>query len=599
MAGLIPKIIPVVFREAMLNQAEALTHGSGITLPRTGLIWYAKAPGMTDSIGESTVIKSRYPSNAHPTMQQVKGSGFTGAGSATVTGILTTDTITATCAAGSAPTCGSNGTLTFGANTNCWDVYVHRAGVLWGYFPGINVGQVVELDASGNGHHLTALTTTTITERLDGTGTDYCNVSGFSERENLLSTSQSPSLWLQNNSGGGALDGNVVTLGGNDFVAMNVTWESDTNYLIQATLQSDVGTNVQLNPVIKEGESYIEPRFNCWIDGDVCYTQFATGTVDPAFGQIRIYAAPLQDITTFTIIELSLWREKKSEEDRKLVLLGDSLTAAATSGYGTQLPTILPLATIVNAGVAGNTLADMDSRFAADVVAQNPDVCILLGGANDIGTSRTLEQMMASVQSIHEKSVTAGIDLICCGMPAANWTDANLTLHQSYNAWLSSYCSINGLIFVDFFTPTKIPTGTTLQNHLSSDGLHMDPIGYQLLSSIVANYLDTGLPNIVTTTGYAIAGRQPAGFQSITDYVGPLRDDLIVTVGTEYPDVTVTAPLGPKFQAITEWTNNAAVDLATFIDTDKSRFGTKGGVIYTTDQDAAAKARIDRVIGNT
>lgn len=116
-----------------------------------------------------------YRPTASHTTEQVKGSAFTGAGTGSVTGLLTTDTITA--GGGTAPTCSVNETLTISAD--CWDVYVHRAGVLWAYWPGVAVGKTVELDASGNGHVLTALTTTTITERLDGTGTNAANDSGF------------------------------------------------------------------------------------------------------------------------------------------------------------------------------------------------------------------------------------------------------------------------------------------------------------------------------------------------------------------------------------------------------------------------------------
>ena len=125
-----------------------------------------------------------YPYSNHTT-QQVKSSGFAGAGSATVTGLLTTDTITAS--GPSDPTCTVDGTLTF-PGVDCWDIDVYRDGVLWAYWPGINVGPPVEdppitnwteLDASGNGHHLTGLVGTTITERVDGTGTNYKNESGF------------------------------------------------------------------------------------------------------------------------------------------------------------------------------------------------------------------------------------------------------------------------------------------------------------------------------------------------------------------------------------------------------------------------------------
>ena len=113
------------------------------------------------------------PPSSHTT-QQVKSSGFAGIGSGTLTGLLTTDDLTSS--GPDTPTCTVDGTVIFGAD--CWDIFWHRDGVLMGYYPGINVGQTTELDASNNDHHLTNLITTVITERLDGTGTNYHNLAG-------------------------------------------------------------------------------------------------------------------------------------------------------------------------------------------------------------------------------------------------------------------------------------------------------------------------------------------------------------------------------------------------------------------------------------
>ena len=114
--------------------------------------------------------------HASHTTQQVKSSGFLGAGSSPCSGLLTTDTITAT--GPSDPTCSVNGTLTF-PGPDCWDIDVFREGVLWASWKGINIGKDAELDASGNGHHLIGIVGTTITERLDGSGTNYANEAGF------------------------------------------------------------------------------------------------------------------------------------------------------------------------------------------------------------------------------------------------------------------------------------------------------------------------------------------------------------------------------------------------------------------------------------
>ena len=121
---------------------------------------------------QGTNLVCSYPIS-YSTTPQVKGSAFTGAGTGACTGLLTSDTITSS---GTAPTCTVDGTLTISAD--CWDIEVHRAGVLWASWKGINVGGSFELDASGNGHHL-YLTTTTIVEAVDGTGTNWANEMGF------------------------------------------------------------------------------------------------------------------------------------------------------------------------------------------------------------------------------------------------------------------------------------------------------------------------------------------------------------------------------------------------------------------------------------
>ena len=126
-----------------------------------------------ETIGGVSVLRSSIPANQNPDVLQVAGSVLSGAGTGAVTGLLTTDTITSS---GTPPTCTVDGTLTISAD--CWDIEVHRGGVLWAYWPGINVGGAFELDASGNGHHL-YLTTTTIVEAVDGTGTNWCNERGF------------------------------------------------------------------------------------------------------------------------------------------------------------------------------------------------------------------------------------------------------------------------------------------------------------------------------------------------------------------------------------------------------------------------------------
>ena len=154
------------------------SRGRGLRPDPTNLLaWYRT----TISDGKLQAVLPR----ANHVTQQIKSSGFSGAGSATVTGLLTTDIITA---AGDAPTCSVDGTLTF-PGPDCWDIYWHRDGVLIDYFPGINVGGTFEIGAKGVGNVL-YLTDTDITERLDGTGTNYANEGGFTVADGV-------SQWLE------------------------------------------------------------------------------------------------------------------------------------------------------------------------------------------------------------------------------------------------------------------------------------------------------------------------------------------------------------------------------------------------------------------
>ena len=156
-----------IFKSIFKGYSRGFAGGDGNGPDQTNLLaWYRTT--ITDG-----KLQAVLPRTSHVT-QQVKSSGFFGAGSATVTGLLTTDTITAT---GDAPTCSVNGTLTF-PGPDCWDIFWHRDGVLVDYFPGINVGGTFEIGAKGVGNVL-YLTDTTITERLDGTGTNYANERGF------------------------------------------------------------------------------------------------------------------------------------------------------------------------------------------------------------------------------------------------------------------------------------------------------------------------------------------------------------------------------------------------------------------------------------
>jgi len=85
--------------------------------------------------------------------------------------------------------------------------------------------------------------------------------------------------------------------------------------------------------------------------------------------------------------------------------------------------------------------------------------------------------------------------------------------------------------------------------------------------------------------------------RSPIQYPGPLNVSATITAGTEYPAVTIKAPLGQEFQAIPEWSGEAAVDLSTFAGSVHTRTGPNGTMIYGPEMSVAKIAQVDTCLG--
>jgi hypothetical protein len=97
---------------------------------------------------------------------------------------------------------------------------------------------------------------------------------------------------------------------------------------------------------------------------------------------------------------------------------------------------------VFNRAVAGETLAQMDARWATDITTIKPrcKYVIIQGGINDINTGRTLAQMQASVQSMISKALADGFtDYVLPNVTPNSYCDgdsAKEALRLQYNAWL-------------------------------------------------------------------------------------------------------------------------------------------------------------------
>jgi len=568
------------------------------------------------------------------TTPQVKGSVFSGAGTGACTGLLTTDTITSQ---GTVPTCTVNGTLTISAD--CWDVYVHRAGVLWAYWPGINVAGSFELDASGNGHHL-YLTTTTIAEVVDGTGTNYVNEKGYSYRENLFSATiintnligialvdlgsgyysfskitTAPYMATQMLKGGGikaAVTTYSVTLtlrkipgstnAYNEFSLHDGALTGCTARVISGPGTVSVPSMVQVAGLSETVDTVIE----------ISKATFDIGTDD-----VRFYMYPgLNTSTTvgdgFIVKEMQLCegltpsslyeippraRSRYTISTRggypnslgAVVCIGDSLT----TGYIQYIRLTNKRTTFLDKGVGGNTSAQVLARFSADVVTTGGTHCIIFVGINDIlGGVVSAAGIMANISACVDIADANGIGVTLsevspCGTHTS-WTEGIQTKIEELNALINAYGSANGIRVAPMYNGMLSPgTDNLLTAYDNGDGLHFNALGSENESFLFNSVIPFSPDSASDISQYAIASP------------GPLNVSATITAGTTYPAITVTAPLGPEFQEIAEWTGGAAVDLSDPIASRHTRVGSRGMFIYNQPLSYDEAARADRYLGYT
>lgn len=185
----------------------------------------------------------------------------------------------------------------------------------------------------------------------------------------------------------------------------------------------------------------------------------------------------------------------------KIVCLGDSLT------YGYDVPRRdcwVSLAaeatghTLVNRGINGDTTGGMLARFGRDVLGEQPDRVLLMGGANDIIFGGSDAPARLNLTAMANQAVANRIRPMI-GLPTPVYAEGipepwlSVTDYQSllpifaaYRDWLVRFAGTFGFKTVDFAAPGLLPPeGYT--HYL--DGLHPDKEGHRLMAEAVIDAL--------------------------------------------------------------------------------------------------------------
>jgi lysophospholipase L1-like esterase len=187
----------------------------------------------------------------------------------------------------------------------------------------------------------------------------------------------------------------------------------------------------------------------------------------------------------------------------RMVALGDSLTVgyipfriatqpysrflrAMTEDYLKQVAknSVIDVR-IINHGVNGDLTSGMLFRFRRDVIQVQATHVIVLGGTNDLGWGFPVQEILSNIQRMYEMARTHAIHPIGCTVPSIRGWDEGIALRRELNRAIQQYCGEMKIPCVDLFTATCDPTTQRLQAEYSSDGLHMNASGYQILAEAI------------------------------------------------------------------------------------------------------------------
>ncbi|MBS0618064.1 MAG: GDSL family lipase [Spirochaetes bacterium] len=179
--------------------------------------------------------------------------------------------------------------------------------------------------------------------------------------------------------------------------------------------------------------------------------------------------------------------DKIEAPNLRIVALGDSITWGYPNGKSwTELAAADTGMTIINRGVNGETLEEMYYRMNEDVVAENPDVCIIMGGTNDVFYGNDPQTMMNIIEQMADDLRKAHIVPVI-GLPiplARNSSEDKLKILRK--KILASHLTV-----IDF--AVDFPRSAKNFRKLLPDGIHPAADGKR----IMAERLKKEMPRVI------------------------------------------------------------------------------------------------------
>ncbi|MET3878507.1 SGNH/GDSL hydrolase family protein [Chitinophaga sp. OAE865] len=182
--------------------------------------------------------------------------------------------------------------------------------------------------------------------------------------------------------------------------------------------------------------------------------------------------------------------------EHRVVFMGNSITI----GWSNLNPEFFEGKPYINRGISGQTTPQMLIRFRPDVINLKPEVVVILAGTNDIAgnTGYTpVETIFGNIVSMTELAKANGIKVVLSSvLPAFDypWRKGLGPVEKiaDLNQRLKNYAAKNNCVYLDYYS-AMADERKGLKAELTSDGVHPNKAGYQVMGPLAEKAIATAL----------------------------------------------------------------------------------------------------------
>ncbi|MCE9623898.1 MAG: GDSL family lipase [Deltaproteobacteria bacterium] len=179
----------------------------------------------------------------------------------------------------------------------------------------------------------------------------------------------------------------------------------------------------------------------------------------------------------------------------RVIALGDSLTYGYPFGKNmswVEYASKELKTPILNQGVNGNTFREMLRRLTIDVLDLKPELCVLLGGANDVYQGVSQDLMRSNFTKITELLEEGKIRPLV-GLPPPVEDEVFEKELAKFRRWLKSFAKEKRFSTIDFYGPFIDTKKKKLNAACYEDGVHPSSKGYQGMAKAAIKVLQEAL----------------------------------------------------------------------------------------------------------